>query len=49
MIPANKLVQDKVTKAELGTENRKLAGYINGTDENLKIQNIYQNGFSQVR
>jgi hypothetical protein len=34
-IPMNKLMQAKPTKAVLGTEKIKLAGYINGIAEKL--------------
>ena len=34
-MPMNKLQQAKVTNAELGIENKKLAGYIKGTADQL--------------
>ena len=35
IMPINKLQQAKVTNAELGIENKKLAGYIKGTADQL--------------
>ena len=35
IMPMNKLQQAKVTNAELGIENKKLAGYIKGTADQL--------------
>ena len=35
MMPMNKLTQERVTKADDGTEKMKLAGYMRGTEDHL--------------
>ena len=36
MIPMKRLTQERVTKAVLGMEKTKLAGYIRGTEDHLQ-------------
>jgi len=36
-VPINKLAHASATKAVLGTENRKLAGYIRGIADTLQL------------
>ena len=41
MIPRKRFIQARVTKAVEGIEKKKLAGYIIGTEENLKKEEIF--------
>ena len=38
MMPMKRLTQERVTKAEEGMENTKLAGYMRGTEDHLECK-----------